>query len=159
MSPQSLTSDNFEQIDSFLSVIRTLKPVPEACYATAGPLYQLVDQVLLRYGNTYHVAERAGSVVRRGLAFFPKRALVPLLEPLLSRMVSSFRETGYASYLWIIGKTAAKFGEDKSEPLDQQSTALIAHTFEEVCMELQKLVAVKPAPMIPDGESLSTLFR
>jgi transportin-3 len=145
--------DNFEQIDSFLSVIRTLQPVPEACYATVGPLYQLVDQVIARYGNTFHVAERAGSVVRRGLAFFPRSPLEPLLESVLSRMVTSFRDTGFASYLWIIGKTADKFGQGPGgEELSANSAALFAHAFEGVCTELQKLVAVKPAPMIPDGE-------
>ena len=113
----------------------------------------MIDQTLQRYGNVFHVAERAGSVVRRGLAFFPKQALGSLLEPVLSRMAACFRETGYASYLWIIGKTAAKFGEDKAS-LDPQSTVLLGHAFEQVCAELQKLVGVKPAPMIPDGEPL-----
>ena len=147
--------DSLEQIDSFLSVIRTLDPVPESCFPTAVAIYNILDTLLARYARLYYISERVGSVLRRGLAFFPTRALDPLLQPVLERMATSFDQTGYASYLWIIGKTAAKFGDAAGEPGGEAVAALLGKVFESVSMSLTKLLQTKVSLEIPDGQSSS----
>lgn len=152
---QSLIIDLLEHIDSMLGVVRTLDPVPEPCFETAGPIFAIIDQLLARYGSKYFVSERVGSLLRRGLSFYPTRALEPLLESVLGRMVTSFSETGFACFLWIIGKTAAKFGDSTRGPQGAQAGALLAHAFQRVVEELQKLLQQKSALEIPDGKSSS----
>lgn len=135
-----------------LQVIRTLDPVPEACFETAGPIYGILDQLLARYGSKYFIADRVGTILRRGLAFFPTRALEPLLESVLSRMITLFADTGFASPLWIIGKTASKFADSTRGPQGAQAGALLAHSFERVTDELQKRLQRQSALEIPDGK-------
>jgi len=134
-------------------VVRTLDPVPEECFSVTGPMFSLLDQLLAMHGQTYFISERVGSVLRRGLAFFPAAAIQPILQPLLARLVASFSETGYASFIWIIGKTAAKFGDVTRDPSSSDVVGqLLGGAFQEVSTALQQLVEVKSAQAIPDGE-------
>jgi transportin-3 len=108
---------------------------------------------LARYGSRYLVAERAGSILRRGLAFFPARALEPILEAVLTRMITSFAETGFASYLWIIGKIAMKFGDSARGPEGARIAELLGMSFAKITEEMQKILSGKSALEMPDGES------
>jgi transportin-3 len=117
-------------------------------------MFALFDALLAKYGKLYFVSERVGSVLRRGLAFFPTRALEPVLEVVLGRMVASFSETGYASFIWIVGKLAAKFGDASRGPSGDNVGRILGGAFERIAEDLKKLVAIKPAESIPDGELL-----
>lgn len=134
-------------------MIRTLDPVPEECYSVTGPMFSLLDQLLAKHAQTYFISERVGSVLRRGLAFFPAAAIQPILQPLLARLVASFKETGYASFIWIIGKTAAKFGDITRDPSISDAVGqLLGGAFQEITSASQLLVEAKSAAAIPDGE-------
>lgn len=146
------TADTLEQLDAYLQVVRTLDPVPESCYPTAATLYTVFDALLARYAKLYYISERVGSILRRGLAFFPVAALQPVVQPVLDRMASSFAETGYASYIWITGKVAQKFGEVVRNPGNEALAALLIAAFENVTVSLTKLLQVKDAAIIADGE-------
>lgn len=135
-----------------MSVIRTLDPVPEECFASVGPMFALFDALLAKYGKLYFISERVGSVLRRGLGFFPARALEPVLEVILGRMVASFAETGYASFIWIVGKLAAKFGDASRGSSGDNVGRILGGAFERIAEDLKKLVAVKPAESMPDGK-------
>lgn len=148
------TADTLEQLDAYLQVVRTLDPVPESCYPTAATLYAVFDALLARYAKLYYISERVGSILRRGLAFFPVAALQPVVQPVLDRMASSFAETGYASYIWITGKVAQKFGDLVRSPGNEALAALLIAAFENVTASLTKLLQVKDAAIIADGECL-----
>jgi transportin-3 len=147
--------DALEQIDAYLTIVRTLKPVPESCFPTCPAIYSVLDALLARYAKLYYIAERVGSVLRRGLVFFPHRALEPVVQPVLERMVLAFEQTGYASYLWITGKLAAKFGEAARGPGGEALAGLLARSFEGITMALGKQLQTKVAIEIPDGESMT----
>lgn len=99
-----------------------------------------------------------GAILRRGLQFFPPHALQPLLQPVMERMALCFEETGYASYLWIIGKVTAKFGESARGGLDGDALAgLLGGAFEKVTHVLARRLEGRTAMEMPDGESLCYL--
>jgi transportin-3 len=147
-----LKTDALELLDAYLSIVRTLDPVPESCYVTCSAIYSILDALLARYAQQYFIAERVGSVLRRGLAFFPPQALEPVLQPLLERMSTSFDQTGYASYLWITGKVTARFGEIAKRPGGEQLANMLGGVFERITGGLQKILQVKTAIEISDGE-------
>lgn len=142
-------------MDSYLVVVRTLDPVPEACYPTALAVYQLLDGLLERYAKVFFISERVGSVLRRGLMFFPPQALQPLVQPVLERMARSFGRTGYASYLWIIGKVASRFAEmARGGSAESMGLAqLLGGSFDDITRNMGKMMSVKTAIEVPDGQS------
>lgn len=143
-------ADALEQIDSYLSVVRTLDPVPESCFPTAASVYSILDTLLSRYAKLYYISERVGSILRRGLTFFPERALEPVVQPVLERMSTSFSQTGYASYLWITGKVATKFSDTARKPGHEALAQLLVGAFENVTVSLAKLLTIKTALEIAD---------
>jgi len=143
-------ADALEQLDAYLAVIRTLDPVPESCYPTAASVYNVLDALLARYARLYYISERVGSILRRGLAFFPQAALEPVVQPVLARLSTSFSQTGYASYLWITGKVATKFADIAQRPGGEALSALLIGAFENVTETLAKLLQVKTALEISD---------
>ena len=149
---KELKADALEQIDSYLAIVRTLEPVPLSCLPTCPAVYSILDSLLARYAKLYYISERVGSVLRRGLAFFPSQALEPVIQPLLERMTVAFEETGYASYLWIIGKVAAKFADMTKGSDGTGVVALLGRAFEGVTTTLSKLLETKVGIEIPDGK-------
>ncbi|OWZ62136.1 hypothetical protein AYX15_05702 [Cryptococcus neoformans] len=169
-------SDTLEQIDAYLSIVRTLSPFPPSCYPTAGRVYAILDVLLENFGGVYHISEKAGSVLRRGLIFFPADLLVGagtgvedenrggrgeeggLVSQLIKRMQTSFEETGYASYLWIMGKVVDKFGDmvlsstsgGETEGAGRMVGELLGRGFEGVTTSLGRLLERKVAVEIPD---------
>jgi transportin-3 len=95
-----------------------------------------------------------GSTLRRGLAFFPIEALQPVVQPLMERMAGCFDETGFASYLWIIGKVTAKFGPVAVGPGGDALAGLLGGAFEKVTQVLSRRLEERTAPEQPDGESI-----
>ncbi|TXT13275.1 hypothetical protein VHUM_00642 [Vanrija humicola] len=143
-------ADALEQLDAYLAVIRTISPLPGSCFATAATVYSVLDTLLSKYALRYYISERVGSILRRGLTFFPESALEPVVQPVLERMATSFSQTGYASYLWITGKVASKFGETAQQPGHEALAALLVGAFENVTASLDKLLQVKSAVEIAD---------
>jgi transportin-3 len=144
-------ADALEQINAFLRVVRTINPLPESCYPTALAVYQVLDSLLQKYAKLYFMSDRIGSVLRRGLLFFPPQALEPVLQPLLERMVSCFELTEYATFLWIVGKVASKFGDLTRGPGGEVLAGLLVRTFESMTTQLSKVLNGKTAVEIPDG--------
>ncbi|WVR06683.1 hypothetical protein IAU60_003715 [Kwoniella sp. DSM 27419] len=143
-------ADALEQIDSYLAVVRLLDPMPETCYQTCSAVYAILDALLARYAKLYYISERVGSVLRRGLAFFPAQALEPVIQPVMERMALAFDQTGYASYLWITGKVASKFGDAAKQPGGEALAGLLVRSFESVTTAMAKLLQGKVAVEIPD---------
>jgi transportin-3 len=149
-------ADALEQIDAFLTVIRTINPFPQSCYPTALAVYQVLDTCLVKYSKFYFMSERVGSVIRRGLFFFPPPALEPVLQPLLERMMACFESTGYATYLWITGKVVNKFGNLTRRPGSEALSGLLIRTLESMTTQMGSVLATKTPIEIPDGESILT---
>jgi transportin-3 len=143
-------ADALEQIDSYLTIVRTLDPVPESCYPTAASVYQILDKLLERYAKLYFISERVGSILRRGLTFFPERALEPVVQPVLARLSTAFAQTGYSSYLWITGKIASKFARAAQRPGNEALAQLLVGAFQTVTDSLGKLLTLKDALEIAD---------
>jgi transportin-3 len=136
-----------------LTPIRTLSPFPASCYPTATAVYGIFDTLLQHHSKTYFISDRLSSTIRRGLAFFPPEALQPVLQPLMERMASCFDETGFACYLWIIGKVTSKFGEAAIGPGGDGLAGLLGGAFEKVTQVLGRRLGEKTAVEMPDGES------
>lgn len=95
------------------------------------------------------------STLRRGLAFFPPEAIQPILQQLMERMAGCFDETGFACYLWIVGKVAGKFGGAATGPGGEGMAGLLGGAFEKVTQVLARRLGEKTAVEMPDGESFS----
>ena len=67
-------------------------------------------------------------------------------------MALAFDETGYASYMWITGKIAAKFADAAQGPGGEGIAGLLGRAFEGVTTALSKLLRSKVAIEIPDGK-------
>lgn len=147
-------SHTLEQIDSYLSVVHPFDPLPESCIHACSAIYAILDALLARNADNYSISERVGSVLRRGLSFFPNRAIQPILPPLMDRMASAFEQSGFASYLWIIGKVATKIGEEVRGPGGQAIAELLGGAFERVTNSLAGILTSKVSLEIPDGTSV-----
>jgi len=64
---------------------------------------------IARYGAVPDIAIVRLRVLRLGLQFFDRAAL-PLVPSILARLTARFENTGFASYLWAIGKVIQRFG-------------------------------------------------
>lgn len=83
--------------------------LPADCANTASSTWAVVDDVIDRYGSDTTICDRATRVLRLGLQFFQRTAL-PLVPSILARLTGEFERTGFASYLWAIGKVIQRFG-------------------------------------------------
>lgn len=80
------------------------------------------------------------------------------MSQLIKRMQTSFEETGYASYLWIMGKVVDKFGDmvlsstsgGETEGAGRMVGELLGRGFEGVTTSLGRLLERKVAVEIPD---------
>lgn len=135
--------------------IRTFEPFPESCVPAAVGVYQILDSLLAQHAKVYYISERMGAILRRGLQFFPPHALQPVIQPVMERMALCFEETGYASYLWIIGKVTARFGEAATAGSGGDALAgLLGGAFEKVTQVLATRLESRTAVEMPDGQSL-----
>lgn len=76
----------------------------------------------------------------------------------MERMASCFDETGFACYLWIIGKVGSKFGEAAVGPGGDGLAGLLGGAFEKVTQVLSRRLGEKTAVEMPDGESFPSLI-
>jgi transportin-3 len=76
----------------------------------------------------------------------------------MERMASCFDETGFACYLWIIGKVTSKFGEAAIGPGGDALAGLLGGAFENVTQVLGRRLGEKTAVEMPDGEFFRALI-
>lgn len=141
-----------EQLDALVQTGHTGRSIPESCYPTASQIWGVLDSLLSRYAKLFYISERVGSLIRRGLKFFPPAAIAPIIQQMLDRMTSCFEETGYPSYLWITGKLASTFSEQAVTPGGEALAGLLLGALARETEILRVLCETKSAVEIPDGE-------
>lgn len=130
-----------------LSVIKTFgDELPPACRTTCQEAWLFFDPFIAQYGSDYNTCERVTRVLRYSLTFFGSTALLAI-PSVLARMAASFETTGFASYLWIIGKVVSQFGNEEGETLRNAFKQAFEQTSTKV---VQMLVDTSPSQM-PDG--------
>ncbi|KAI0348375.1 ARM repeat-containing protein [Trametopsis cervina] len=141
-----LVIDALETLEVMLGVIDTFgDELPASCRNTAQEAWAIFDPFIAKYGSDYDVCERITRVLRLGLNFFGTSAL-SVVPAVLSRMATAFEATGFASYLWIIGKVLGRFGAEESLALQNS----FKHAFERASSKLVNLLQIKPPTQIPD---------
>ncbi|CAG7850003.1 mRNA transport regulator MTR10 [Serendipita indica DSM 11827] len=99
-----------EQLEQLLDVVGPFgEELPAACQNTAAETWAIMDDIIARRGAIPDICDRTTRVIRLGLQVFDKQAL-PLVPAILARLTSRFENTGFASYLWAIGKVIQRFG-------------------------------------------------
>lgn len=133
-----------------LSVIDTFgDELPATCRNSCQEAWAIFDPFIAKYASNYDVCERVTRVLRLGLNFFGASAL-PVVPSMLSRMTSAFESTSYASYLWIIGKTIGRFGNEESQAIRNS----FKQTFERSSTKVVNILQNTPPSQIPDGTSI-----
>lgn len=149
-------ADALELLDAYLGVIGRIESLPTSCHESAAQVYSILDTLLTRYAGVYYISERIGSVVRRGLNFFPLEAVMPVVPALLHRMGEAFRQTGYPSYVWVharvVVKVAGAEGEMVRGPGGDEVVRVLMGGLECVTAGVSALLGNKIAVEIPDGE-------
>jgi hypothetical protein len=77
----------------------------------------------------------------------------------MERMAGCFDETGFACYLWIIGKVTAKFGAGCTGPEGDALAGLLGGAFEKVTQVLARRLGERTAVEMPDGEFFFSCLR
>lgn len=130
-----------------LRVIHTFgDELPSSCEDTVTDVWTVIDGLLQRQGGVRLIAERACSMLRFGLEFFGLSAK-PAVPALLERLSSCFEATGFASYVWIIGKTTRLFGNEE-EPEIRNA---FRRAFERVSQQVFGLLKIQTPEDIPDS--------
>ncbi|KIR32111.1 transportin-3 [Cryptococcus deuterogattii MMRL2647] len=158
-------SDMLEQVDAYLSIVRTLSPFPSSCHPTAGRVYAILDVLLENFGAEVLVGSRVGAEGEDGDRSGGTRGGGGLVSQLIKRMQTSFEETGYASYLWIMGKIVDRFSDmilsstsgGETEAAGRMVGELLGRGFESVTTSLGRLLERKVAVEIPDASPLLPL--
>jgi transportin-3 len=124
--------------------------LPATCQNTCEEAWTLFDTLIVKYGEHYHVGDRATRVLRYGLELFGLSAL-PVAPHVLSRMAMAFEAHGLSGYLWIIGKVVGRFGNEENPALRDA----FQQAYERVSTKIVSLLQQQPASEIPDGKTLS----
>ena len=69
------------------------------------------------------------------------------MPSVLARMSASFETTGFASYLWIIGKVVSQFGHEDDPALQNA----FKQAYEHSSTKLYKMLQETSPAQIPDG--------
>lgn len=139
--------DALENLEVMLSVIESFgDELPPACKSTCQEAWAIFDPFIAKYASNYDVCERSTRVIRLALNFFGTTAL-HVVPSMLSRMAAAFEATSYASYLWIIGKTIGRFGNEEN-PLIRNS---FKQAFERSSTKAVSILQNTPPSQIPDG--------
>ncbi|GAA6005186.1 hypothetical protein JCM10207_002891 [Rhodosporidiobolus poonsookiae] len=138
--------DALERIDVYLAIIGRLPAgVPDACIATCGQVWTVLDGLLAKYGANGKVADRVSIVLRRGLVFFGDAALA-VAPAMLERLATAFEQSPAAGYLWITGKTVQQFGQQQ----DPAFAGVVKSTFERESNKVFEMLQSTPPAQIPD---------
>jgi transportin-3 len=120
--------------------------LPSSCKNTAEDVWGVLDGLLQRQGAVPLLAERTCSILRVGLEFFGL-ATKPVVPSLLEQLSSSFETTGFASYVWIVGKTVRLFGNEEGAELRRAFRS----AFERVSQQVFGLLKIQTPDDVPDG--------
>lgn len=120
--------------------------LPPSCKDTVQDVWRVLDGLLQQQGAVHVLAERVCSTLRAGLEFFGLAAK-PVVPSLLERLSSSFETTGFASYVWIVGKTVRLFGNEEEAGLRRAFRS----AFERVSQQVFALLKVQAPEDVPDG--------
>ena len=120
--------------------------LPPACQTSCQEAWAILDVLLSKFGNLNDVAERTTRVLRAGIRFFGQ-AVQPVVTSVLARMSLAFEATGFASYVWIAGKTIAIYSEEES----QDMYAAVREVYERSTSKVVSLLQQKQLSEIPDG--------
>lgn len=146
--------DSLESLEVMLAVIDTFgEELPQACRNSCKEAWTVFDSFIAKYGSDYNVCERVTRVLRLGLNFFGADAK-PVIPSVLLRMATAFQATGYASYLWIIGKIIGRFGFEE----DVELRTAFKHAFEQVSTKLVTTLQETQPSRIPDGRLYYAVF-
>ena len=134
-----------------LAVIQTFgDQLPAACENTCQESWTIFDAFVAKYGSDSDLVERVSRVLRGGLKFFGPSGK-PVIPSLISRLSMTFEQTGYASLLWIIGKSVGMFGEG-NDPLIH---AAIKTSYAQSTAKVVSLLQTTGIREIPDGTCIS----
>lgn len=120
--------------------------LPPACRTSCQEAWTFFDPFIAKYGSDFATCERVTRVLRFALKFFGSTAL-PVTPSVLARMAASFEATGFASYLWIIGKVVSRFGHEE----DMTLRNAFRQAYEQSSTKLFKLLQETSPSQIPDG--------
>lgn len=148
MFPDNEFSDGLENLEMMLSTIKGFgNKLPSACQNSCPETWSVIDNLLLKYGSDYGIAERANRVVRYGIGMYGKAGL-PIAPRVVARMSFAFEATGISSYLWIAGKIMERFGFETGEDLHGS----FREVYERSTNKMLTLLTEKTPIGIPDGE-------
>jgi len=102
--------------------------------------------VINRYGDLPEICDRATRALRLGLQFFGRAAL-PLVPAILSCLTSRFESTGFASYLWSIGKVIQRFGSEE----DAVIRSAMQETYERCTVKCWEIFSQSAITLHSDG--------
>ena len=105
--------DALENLEVMLGVVDTFgDELPIACRNSCQEAWLFFDPFIAKYGSDFATCERVTRVLRFALNFFGSTAR-PVIPSVLASMATSFEATGFASYLWIIGKVVSRYGNEE----------------------------------------------
>jgi len=138
-----------EQLEQLLDVVGSFgEELPAACQNTAAETWAVMDDVIHRYGDMPEICDRATRALRLGLQFFDRTAL-PLVPAILARLTSRFENTGFASYLWSIGKVIQRFGSEE----DMVIRSAMQQTYERCTAKCWEIFSQSAITLHSDGMS------
>ncbi|RPD64848.1 ARM repeat-containing protein [Lentinus tigrinus ALCF2SS1-6] len=141
-----LIGNDLENLEVMLGVIQSFgEQLPTACQNTYQEAWAVFDPFVAKYGTDYHICERTTRVLRLGLGFFGS-ATLPIIPSVLTRLGVSFEATGFSSYLWLVGKIVARYGNEE----DLAIRAAFKDVYERSSSQLFAILQQKSPQMIPD---------
>ena len=148
------STDDLENLEVMLGVIQSFgEQLPTSCQNTYQEAWAVFDPFIAKYGTDYHVCERTTRVLRLGLGFFGS-ATLPIIPSVLTRLGTSFETTGFSSYLWLVGKVVARFGNEE----DPAVRVAFKDVYERSSTKLVAILQERAPQMIPDGQSLAHCY-
>jgi transportin-3 len=145
----TIVAEGLENLEVLLRLVRTFgDELPAACQESCPQAWAVFDNLLVKYGSVYGIAEGSLRVLRHGLTLFGPAAL-PITPTALNRMSQGFGATGFPSYLWMAGKIVSQYGDQK----DQALRVSMQELYERSTRKIVSLLQTKSAGDIPDGNT------
>jgi len=145
-----------DQLEAYIVNVKSLDTLPPTCIATPEAIYGVLDNLLDKYASSYGIAEKATRLIRRGLGFFPWAQIQPLLPRMLARMMTCFEVSGHSSYIWLVDRTVALFGERLAvlagSPEGSALETAFNAAFERMTTQIKTLETQQDATQIPDSK-------
>ncbi|KAJ3146102.1 Nuclear import receptor [Geranomyces variabilis] len=82
--------------------------------AVISEIWPIIDMTVTRYAVFKDVEEEFARLCNVCMLSY-KQHLLPVLSPIMSKVVSMFNQTGTSCYLWTSGRCVREYGDDDSE--------------------------------------------